>query len=589
MTERRALLLVLLLLGAAAALAILPGVFTIDEDNYLAWIVSLRAGGLTLPGTGGLPWSPELLSFDPVASARAPGAIASVVPPLYALFALPFSVLGFFGLALPNLAAWLVTTALIYRSARRLGTSQAAAWIGALAFALAGFSVEYAVGVWPHALSACLCFAAFVTALRAAEDGPTGWAWLAGLLAGLAAGVRYQNAAMAGMIGLVVMATSVRKLRSTVGFGLGILLPLSISTVANGLRAGIWHPFSKGRGYAAVGGLSASVSRWDPVRSALGRVVDFSIYPRDSFWTDMGGRYGQSGALLLLSAVKKALLQSAPWILIVAAAAFLSWMPWSSGSRREAKDAARTAERSIATIIAGLVLMFGLAGTGRQEGWSNSQRYLFDLVPFAALLVAMLVDRCGMRWKEVALGAGGGGLLGAIPLLFSPASFTRQWSLLRVPLVLALLATLLWLAARRWTLFRRPAAWGLGACLGWAAVVHLGDDLPAARALREMNYGRLQTMETLLPQCRAALFTFKAVPLGPLLLDRDVVLADTAIDDGRDAGMLVEAFQRAGRRVFAVLPSMPETHRQALLHDRRFSPVGAGDSLLVEIGPRLSP
>jgi len=586
MTERRALLLVLLLLGAAAALAILPGVFTIDEDNYLAWVVSLRAGGLSLPGTGGLPWSPELLFFDPAASVRAPGAIASVVPPLYALFAMPFSVLGFFGLALPNLAAWLVTTALVYRSARRLGTSQAAAWIGALAFALAGFSVEYAVGVWPHSLSACLCFAAFVTAQRAADKGRTGWAWLAGLLAGLAAGVRYQNAVMAGMIGLVLLATSVRRFRSAIGFGLGIFLPVSISTVANGLRAGIWHPFSKGRGYASVAGLAASVSPWDPFRSAIGRVVDFSIYPQNALWTDMGARYGQSGALLLLSAVKKALLQSAPWMLVITAAACLSWSGWS---RREAKDSSRTTARSIAFIIAGMVVLFGLAGTGRQEGWSHSQRYLFDLVPFAALMVAILVDRFGLHWKEVALGGGAGGLLAAIPLSFSPASLTRQWSLLRVPLVLALLATLLWLAARRWTLFRRPAAWGLGACLGWAAVVHLGDDLPAARAMREMNYSRLQAVETLLPKCRAALFAFKAAPLGPLLLDRDVVLADTAIDDGRDADMLVEAFQRAGRRVFAVLPTMPETHRQALLHGRRISPVGSVDSLFVEIGPRLSP
>ncbi|HJX62735.1 MAG TPA: hypothetical protein VJ860_02150, partial [Polyangia bacterium] len=159
-SERQSVILVLAVLGAAAALLIVPGVFTVDENNHLAWVVSLRSGQLTLPGTDALPRSSELLFFDPVPDGRPGARASSVVPPLYGLFALPFSLAGWTGLFLLNLAAWLVTIALVRAAARRAGASQPAAWVGALAFALAGFSLEYAVGVWPHALAACLFLAA---------------------------------------------------------------------------------------------------------------------------------------------------------------------------------------------------------------------------------------------------------------------------------------------------------------------------------------------------------------------------------------------------------------------------------------------
>ena len=50
-SERQSAILVLAALGTVAALLIVPGVFTVDENNHLAWVVSLRSARLTLPGT----------------------------------------------------------------------------------------------------------------------------------------------------------------------------------------------------------------------------------------------------------------------------------------------------------------------------------------------------------------------------------------------------------------------------------------------------------------------------------------------------------------------------------------------------------
>jgi hypothetical protein len=579
-SERQSVILVLAVLGALAALLIVPGVFTVDENNHLAWLVSLRTGRLTLPGTDGLPRSSELLFFDPVPEVRPGARASSVVPPLYGLFALPFSLAGWTGLFLLNIAAWLATIALVRAAARRAGASQPAAWIGALAFALAGFSLEYAVGVWPHALAACLSLAAFVAALHAAERDRVRWAYAAGLLAGLAAGVRYQHIVTAGLIGLALLTDPVQRLRKAIAYAAGLALPLALCSVANSLRAGIVSPVSKGRGYVALRGLATSASPWDPLRAFGAYVLDFSMQRHLPMWQQIGGRWSDTGALLLLSAVKKALLQSAPWVLVVVVAMGAAW------SRREPASPTRRVLRSAGIVVAGVLLLFALAGTDRPDGWCYNARYFFDLIPLAALALALLVERTGMRWRPLAAGAAAGGLGALVPLALSPASAARQLALMYVPLVLAFASVLLFAAARRRPRVQRWLAPAMGVLLGWAAAVHVGDDLPAARARRLENLNKLWSVATLLPDVPAALFAQRADALGPLLLERrDLVIASTWPDHGHDAPALVEAFQRAGRRVF-VLPDVPEDELRALSAGRPVRPVGSADSLFVEIGPR---
>ena len=210
----RSLLLGLAGLGLVLTATVVPAVFTVDEDYYLATLVALRHGRLTVPGTEGLTPSSELLYFDPQGHSREVTStpVASTAPPLYAPLALPFSWLGWRGLVGLNTLAFLAAAVVVFAFTRRHASAPATPWLAVAAFALGGYSLEYAQGVWPHMLAALLCLGAFVLAARVRDGAPLAVAFAAGLCAGLAAGVRYQNVALAGCVGLGVAIWAPRRL-----------------------------------------------------------------------------------------------------------------------------------------------------------------------------------------------------------------------------------------------------------------------------------------------------------------------------------------------------------------------------------------
>jgi hypothetical protein len=189
----RPFVLGLLLLGLVISLTVVPGVFTIDDDNYLINVLAMRQGRVTVANTEGLTPSRELLFFDPGPSNRAVDStpVASTAPPLYAVLALPFSWLGWRGLVALNTLAYLVAIVLVFLYSRRYATDVLTPWLAAVAFALGGFIIEYTQGVWPHALSVALCTGGIVAAGRAIDSddsGPWSSAAAAGFLLALATG-----------------------------------------------------------------------------------------------------------------------------------------------------------------------------------------------------------------------------------------------------------------------------------------------------------------------------------------------------------------------------------------------------------------
>src|SRR4029079_13238229 len=105
----RGLIVGLIVLGVALTATVVPGVFTVDDNNYLVNVVALRQGRGTLGNTKGLPPSRGLLSFCPTSVSRNLTAtrVVSTAPPLYAIVALPFSYFGWRGLTALNTLSYL--------------------------------------------------------------------------------------------------------------------------------------------------------------------------------------------------------------------------------------------------------------------------------------------------------------------------------------------------------------------------------------------------------------------------------------------------------------------------------------------------
>jgi hypothetical protein len=605
----RSLLITALVAGLALSVTVVPAVFTIDEDNYLVTVLGLREGRLSVPGTEGLPPSPELLYFDPSGSVRAVEStpVASTAPPLYAPLALPFATLGWRGLVALQTLSFLALVMIVFAYARLHATSPSTPWLAAAAYALGGYSIEYAQGLWPHMLAAALTTGAVYLAaqlrLRSGTDGNgaggagggaaavLGLAFGAGLAAGLSAGLRYQNVFFAGCVGLgVLLLTPRRRFRASLLYAAGVALPLASSSLFNYFRLGSWNPISKGPGYLSfterprLHGFTG-----DTLLMAWARVVDYGTRPSLA-GTDHAAymfRDPAAGAWLIGSAVKKAWLQSAPWIVLALAAGAGAWLLllWR---RRAGTTTADRELRAIALIVFPVIGMFSAAGVWRTDGLGFNQRYFLELVPLAAVAFAWSLDRLKLERTWLLAGALAGTAIGGIALLRPPGDPVRALALLRVPLVIAALLLVLWLFHQV-----RPTATGrwvtvlAGGALGWALAVHVGDDLHASRGLRRQNlflrgvYGQALPP----PPAPSALVAWWGLKdaAGPLQIDRDLVILDAHNDRGESLPEMIDALLADGRRVFVIINGFPPQVLSAALAGRVVVSVREAAPVLVEV------
>jgi hypothetical protein len=449
--------------------------------------------------------------------------------------------------------------------AGRHATGVSTPWLAAGAFALGGFTIEYAQGLWPHALSIALCTGGIVAAGQVLERGRMSMAVTAGFLLALAAGVRYQNAVIVVAVGAGIVLWGHRRWRSVLAFGLAAAVPLAASAAINYARLGSWNPISKGPRYLRIPLLDGSAdSALSPLFLFWARIVDFSVRPPligPSFgWMEYDPATGAH--LMMGEVIHKSILQSAPWAVLgflVFVAAF-----WPG---RALPDAQRRQIRLLALITAAVVATFAFSGVLRNEGLSFNQRYHLELLPLLAVGLAWSVDRFGSLerpfWGGVVCG-----MLIALLLLFGlPFGTSRTLLLLKVPVMLAALLAGLWFLALRG--HARPLLTGVaGICLGWGLALHLGDDVPASRTLRAWKHQWTEELRAVVPD-HSALITSGATRdvTGPLLFDRDVVILDAEADHGEAAPTLVRELLARGRRVFVL-------RRQ--LHPRILSRVLAG-------------
>lgn len=586
-------LLISLAIGAFGLATIVPGVFTVDENHHLVALEALRDGRQTISGTEHLTASTELLWFDPQGryreTVRVP--IAPTIPPLYALIALPFSVFGWYGLVALNIAGFLATGWLVFAYVRRYAESRDAPWLAAAAFWLGGYAVEYAQGLWPHMLAAALTTAAAYLAARVRDGGPLLAAFLAGWLAGLAGGIRYQNVFFAGCIGIGILALGQRRARALAAFGAGLSLPLAAAAILNWLRLGSANPASKGDRYLEI--LDAPRQQnlvADALRMAWARIIDYSTRP------PLGGehlsylaRETSTGAYLVDWTVKKAWLQSAPWIAIALCVLAASWLR-RSGDRADA----RRELRALSLVVFPVLAMFAVAGVKRTDGLGYNQRYFIELVPLAAIAFALALDRARADRRDLLTGAFAGAAVSWVWLTLTLAYEARFLSVLRIPIALAAATSIAWLVS-----IRRPAlgrGWFgalAGAAVAWALVVHLMDDLPASRARRHRNLETTHLLDQVLPRApdRSALFVWWGTKngVGPLLFERDLLVVEARTDEGRSMSTLLDELLHDGRKSFVVANGFPKEVLSSALAGRATLQRGNRSLMLLEIVAEPSP
>ncbi len=579
-THRLALTGILVLLGGVLVLTMPRGTFTIDESSYIASIVGLQDGTLAVEASTNLAPSPELYGFDAAPRGRPLVApVASSSPPLYAPIALPFSLLGVRGLMALQILSFLACAALVFTFVRRIAQRDDVAWLAFVTFVVGSFTLEYAQAIWPHALSMALVMGAFELASRVRAGASPWLAAGAGACVAIAAGLRYQNIVLVAAVALGLAFVPRPRLRAALlAFVIGAAPVILASSFMNHVRYDSWNPISKGGGYLEVArGRSQSADIVvEAFTSTWGRVVDYSVWPVSPDLT----KDADTGAITLGKYTKKALLQSAPWAIVPLIAMMFALRRRSSSA---VVDPTRTELLAMGVIVAGTLGTFAIFGFKRYDGWSFNQRYFLELVPLLACGVALVIARAALPLRHLLTGVMAGAALG-FAVLFVDAQW-RGFALMKIPFVLALGACAAWYLASRAKVSIAAFVAVLGISLGWAASMQLGDDLPGSRWIRLANAERLAHLEPYIPDEPTVLFTYggNKDAYGPLLLDHDILIVDTWIDEGKTARAVIDSAFAAGRRVFILAPIPREILMPMVAHLRGSRVEGTPD--LLEIRP----
>lgn len=611
MTAARAIRIAALAIVVAAHVAYAflvsaPGHFTIDESVYHMMVKSFAERGSLEVWTGyGDSPSAELKHLFLVQDERDPTGSRFVpqYPSLFAVIAAPFYLAaGFQGLFHLNLLALMATLALCIATAQRLFEDRDMALDAGLILLLGTFTWEYAHGAWPHALSMLFVSAAAflgITALRERAGVRADVAALcAGLVIGIGAGVRYDAILITPALALPFLFRSPPRFRPVCALVLGLAPGLLALALLNDAKFGVFSPLSYGdrtpngpqsvASYAPLlaAGAAMLMALWiatrAPVRRRLAErpyqaaagvavlvtlallvpalrelalrlghgawqiVVDLRV--RDPAALEWGVTRTADGAVVYGNSIKKALLQSCPWLVV----ALMPLAGWLRG---------RLQAPGVSVLFLGIGAFIGAyAYFAWHGGFAMNMRYLLPILPFASILGAWAIRAIGRDLpaarRRFLLATGLAGIVVWV-LLFLLQEHTvagMEPLLLDVPLALA--AVILALLGARllpWPTVR-PTGSGLGlavtaAALAWATTVTALYDLPRSTIRRNQNHAFAEQAGHLV-HADSIVFTHYASQVGGFIEADRIRRAFPFNDDFADFRRLVELYLDRGRPVY---------------------------------------
>ena len=586
---------------AISVVFVAPGHFTIDEGVYDLMVRAfVSTGGLEVWNGYEEFASPELVW--PTVNVR-DGVLVPQYPGVFALLAAPFYwLLGYRGLFLLSALAFAAALVLCFAIAQRLFRDPALSLTACLILALTTFAWEYSQAAWPHALSMLIVALAVycaIVALQASDSRASMIAALAaGLTIGLGIGVRLDTVFALPAIVLPLLFVDPWRPREALAACMGLLPGLAALGAVNHVKFGIFAPFSYGAGHLGGGaasmmpylplvtaGLVLAFGAWAATRpfgskliagngrtGAMGAalvgaaviatpqgwalasklaagayqlLVDFRI--RDLAIQEGGLSRGPGGGMVYLGSLKKALLQSCPYLVALA----LPLMSLLRGRDVRALGVLFLVPAGFVTVYAYFAWHGGLA---------FNLRYLVPTLPFLAILTAY-------AWREVAPGLGPRWL--CVAVLGGFAVFTAQFlaafprpapmatqegMFLTAPLLIALGLGILLAASRVATLERVKALHGAAGAmmlvaLVWGGLVSLTYDFPRSYFIRA---GRAEFSKAVAPLIEpdSILFVQYGDQFFGLIERGDVRIAMPRLDDYASFRPLIDHHLDAGRAVY---------------------------------------
>ncbi|MDU8943256.1 glycosyltransferase family 39 protein [Ovoidimarina sediminis] len=418
---------------AGTAIAAVGG-FIIDEMIYVLGAHALSEAGSFAVENGWTTFrSDDLLLWLTV---NGPNGVAPQYPPGTAVLGAPlYGAFGIRGMILPNAVAAAATLWLVFALARRL-TGDATLALGAAGLLAFGtYFLEYAYGIWPHAIAVLVTTAALALTFLAHEEGPrtaAGRAVLAGLIIGIGMTFRADVILALPAIGAFVILYARAPVAMIAGGAAGLLPPVALLSLANQVKFGTYNPLSYGRfdgsgidlaNYLPLGGVvllglaglvALRLTAWRPSRrivigAGLAALALAAALPatRHLLLTALHGIHvlvfdmtaineGRPGVepageatRLFWGLPKKALGQSLPWF-----GALLLLLAF----RPEAKAARRWA---IFSTIFTAIWMAPFIMRAWHGGLGLNMRYFLPVLPLLSILGALLMQRL-MRESGIA-------------------------------------------------------------------------------------------------------------------------------------------------------------------------------------------
>ncbi|MEM9738627.1 MAG: hypothetical protein AAF829_02075 [Pseudomonadota bacterium] len=582
-------------LSIVAALLRPPYAYSIDDVIYVEMARAFWENGvLFISGRGGVAGAPELVLN---LTHGIEGRVYPQYPALYGILAAPFyGLAGVRGLVFLNAIGFFAVLWLTLRSVGHLyGLALDRRFVAGL-LAFATFMPAYAMGIWPHMFALALVMAAIerATAHLSLKERPDPLSLvLAGLWMGAAIAIRVDSVmpAIAVVFWLALFgAPTVRS--APLWFLFGALPFLFLASALNGEKFGTYIPISYGPKvgpdgigaytvHLVVVGVVLALACWinpgasrakavlsrfksplflvplllagltlavlvEPLRKVFWNayVLVADLQQLDEWQLDGAVRRDADGYIHVVGVYNRALLQSAPFLVLAA----IALTGLASGRRVVA--------RSLCVLVAGSVI--GFYSLNQYHGhYSHNMRYFLAALPFLVILsvdgFTSLCRGVGTRLRRISLmhGVAIGAIVFAVLWLSPlPKPFTTFYpplfaaaALLFTSLIVALVNTSS-LVKRIW-LTTTGVAIGLSIVASWADVVGQNQSAGREGPITEAAANTLPAGALLVTSIEEHFLT--APKAG-------IHMVSAVREDGQVARAAIAAFRADGRCVYVHTP-----------------------------------